>query len=437
MKVDVVYFVESVPKELDVACIVRTLAQQRFGLNIEITSYKDHTPDWLLRTRPRLLVIPTCYAADAWGLRRHIGRWPGTPYLNLTWEQLFCRANFTWKHPRDRFAQKHVQHLIWGDFYREFLTSNGVPPEHITVTGNPGYRLYTSPYSSFFPTRHELAKKHGLDPDKRWIFLPENYGWAFYTEANISGRIQDGMDPSTPALLQEYCRTTLRTVLGWCQECTRSGAVEMIIRPRPTTPLVEFKELSEKLYGGPLEPIRLIKDGTVNEWILASDVVVSSFSTSLLEASIAGKPAYMLEPIPLPDPLWSTWNDEADSLKTQDEFLAACLNPAAIPEQRLRTWAQANLLAQGDPIENLVDYIGRVCNGQATLPPPFDSAPLVARPRNGPVKGLLRASWKGVQQLLTGSPVTQDRAMSFRKEEVERRTKAWNRVLASVSTARR
>lgn len=430
MKVDVVYFVESVPKELDVACIVRTLARQRFGLNIELASYKAHVPDWLLRTHPALLVVPTCYAADAWGIRRHVGRWPTTPFLNLTWEELFCRANLTWKHPRDTFAQKHVQHHVWGDFYKDFLLSHGVPADHVLVNGNLGYRLYTEPYRRYYPTRADLARKHGLDPGKRWIFLPENYGWAFYGPENLAARVREGMDPATPPLLQEYCRSTLRTVLDWCQDLVRQADLELIIRPRPTTSLTQFEHVCRELHGVPLEGVRIIKDGTVNEWILASDVVVSSFSTSLIEAAIADKPAYMLEPLPLPDPLWAIWNDDADSLTTREAFLSACLlAPAHRPEQRLRRWADANLLANGDPIDNLVNYIADVCDRRVKLPLSPVRAPLVPRPRHAAVKALVSVALNGVHRMVTGTGQRDARSMAFDKADVDTRTKAWNRVL--------
>ena len=430
MKVDVVYLVESVAKELDVACIVRLLAKRRYGIDIEIASYKFDVAERLLRARPRLLVVPTCYAANAWGMRKHVGQWPGTPILNLTWEELFCKANLTWKHPRDVFAQKHVQHHVWGDFYKPVLTSHGVPPEHVFVNGNPGYRLYGEPYRGYFPTREQLAATHQLDPAKRWIFLPENYGFAFYSAANIATRIKEGMDPATPPLLQEYCRTTLKSALDWCQALTRIADVEMIIRPRPTTSQSEFERVCRELAGRPLDGIRFIKDGPVNQWILASDVVVSSFSTSLLEASIAGKPAYMLEPKPLPDPLWSIWNDDADSLTTQDAFLAACLDErTAARDQKLNAWAHANLLAHGDPIENLVEYIARVCDGRVTLPSPGDHPPLVVRRRDGLVKGVARRTWHQMQQLMSPARAGEKHSMAFSAVDVAQKTKDWTHVL--------
>lgn len=436
MKADVIYFVESVPKELDVACIVREMAEWKYGLRIEIASYKAHAPDCLLSAKPKVLVIPTCYAAEAWGVRKHIGHWPTAAFLNLTWEQLFCRANLTWKHPRDPFAQRHVQHHIWGEFYREFLTSNGVPDEHIFVNGNPSYQLYAAPYRDYFPNRTELAAAHGLDPAKRWVLLPENYGWAFYSEANIAGRIQDGLDASIPSVMQDYCRRSLKSAMEWCLELAREPGVEVIVRPRPTTRLSQFEEVCRDLLGRPLTGIRFIKEGTVNEWILASDVVVSSFSTSLIEATLAGKPAYMLEPIPLPDPLWSIWYDEAESLVTCEEFLEACLKPG-VPEshQRLLRWAHANLLSQGDPIENLVNYLGGVCDGSRKLPAPPAGGPLVSRPRRNAVKSLLRNSWNELQNLIASRRRPGDRhSMAFGQRDVHRKGKSWRRVLRAQLT---
>ena len=102
MSVDVIYFVESVPKELDVACIVTHMLEKDLGLRVQIASFKADPPAWLLRTKPKLVVIPTCYAADSWGLKKHVAQWPGVPFLNLCWEELWSKANSQSKHPRDQ-----------------------------------------------------------------------------------------------------------------------------------------------------------------------------------------------------------------------------------------------------------------------------------------------------------------------------------------------
>jgi surface carbohydrate biosynthesis protein len=435
MSVDVIYFVESVPKELDVACIVSQLAKARHGLNVEIASYKAHAPEWLLRTEPKLIVIPTCYAAEAWGLRKHVGRWPNAPFLNLTWEELFCKANLQWKKPSDDFARLHVAHHVWGNFYRDFLMSHGVPREHIIVNGNPGYRLYAPPYCGRFSSREELAESHQLDPAKRWVLFPENYGWAFYSEENMAARARGGMGEAIPAMLRKFCRDSLRTVLEWCSELSRAADIEVIIRPRPTTRLSHFREVSEELLGRPLEGVRLIKEGSVNSWILGSDIVVSSFSTTLIEAAIAGKPAYMVEPVPLPDPLWSVWYEHAESVTTREQFLGACRNPTPASENLLRRWALNNLLATGDPIDNLVECIAGICTGKRKVPSPPPQQVVVQRKQRGLVGAFLRDSWHDLQEAVPWKQPAGDRDTKvFGRRDVSRRMQVWQRLLNEAAS---
>lgn len=432
MSVDVIYFVESVPKELDVACIVSQRVEKEFGLRVQIASYKSQASEWLRRAKPKLLVVPTCYSADGWGLKKFVGQWPDAPYLNLTWEELFCKANQTWKHPRDEFAKRHVLHHVWGEFYKGFLTSYGVPDQHIVVNGHPGYKLYESPYREYFPTRTELAERHRLDPAKKWILLPENYGWAFYGDANMAARVRSGIDEELIDELRGFCRKSLKTVLEWCRECGRDPGVELIVRPRPTTRLSHFEEVSRELLDGPLDGIRLIKDGTVNEWILASDIVVSSFSTSLIEAAIAGKPAYMLEPYPLPDALWSIWYEEAECLRTREEFLDACLGRQSLAssEQRLKSWAHRTMLSQGDPIKNLVNIIGQICDGTLKPPAPARSEANAQRPQRSLVNGFLRDSWHSVQSLVARKDRDGDQdSRVFRPRDVAGKMREWTSVL--------
>jgi hypothetical protein len=433
MSVDVIYFVESVPKELDVACIVSRMLEKSFGLRVQIASYKADAPAWLLRTKPKLVVIPTCYAAESWGLKKHVAQWPGVPFLNLSWEELWSKANSTWKHPRDSFAKKHVLHHVWGDFYKAFLTSHGVPSEHVLVNGHPGYRLYESTYREYFPSRSELARRYELNPEKHLILFSENYGWAFYGEANMGARVKGGMDPTIPPMLREFCRDSLRIVLDWCRQCAEDDGVEMIIRPRPSTSLSQFRTASRELMGGPLGKVRLIKEGMINEWILASDVVVSSFSTSLIEAALAGKPAYMVAPVPLPDALWSFWYGEVECLTTREEFLSMCLNQrdAAAGNQRLRDWAIQTFLSRGDPITNLVATIGHICEGRLRTPAPPSPDMLPARSERGLLEGVLRDAWTRLQGLAPrrGDIGDQDFRV-FGPRDVLYRRRGWERLLS-------
>ena len=102
-------------------------------------------------------------------------------------------------------------------------------------------------------------------------------------------RVQRGFDRDTVLAYCEFARRSLETVAPWCVALARSGRGELIIRPRPATPLAEFSATLERVAGGlPDRHLHVIKDESVREWIFASQVVVSSYSTTLIEAAIAG-----------------------------------------------------------------------------------------------------------------------------------------------------
>jgi len=183
-KIDILYLYEHVDRELDVACIVKIYLEQRHGLNAEIVQHPfgQLSPDLNLDgARPRVVAMPHAYYTP------YLLDWPKATYVSLMWEQLFYKGNRLVKIPRGTFALKHVLHHAWGEFSSDYLQEVGVPKDHIFVNGNMAYALYGEPYCGYYTGRAELARRYGLDPNKRWIFFPENYNWAFYTEEKLKG----------------------------------------------------------------------------------------------------------------------------------------------------------------------------------------------------------------------------------------------------------
>src|SRR5262249_27708614 len=152
------------------------------------------------------------------------------------WEQLFYPSHVRVKSPRDRFAKSKVTHLAWTKIYADYLAAHGVPSSNIRLTGHGIYALYGQPYSSYFLNRVTLAERHGLDPRKRWVFVPENYRWAFFTDHKL--RRLAGLGGGKRAELfdiRAYSQRALRAMAIWCDALAASGAAEVIIRPRPAT----------------------------------------------------------------------------------------------------------------------------------------------------------------------------------------------------------
>jgi surface carbohydrate biosynthesis protein len=366
--IDILFFYEHVTRELDVACLVKHYAETRHGLTVEIAHQYHGVAHALAHWSPRLVVIPFCYSDSP----RHypfIYDWHHAIYFNMAWEELLYPGNREAKLPRGVFETKYVLHHAWSTQYAELIQARGVTPAHIFVNGNPAYTLYDAPYRHFFDDRATLAEKYGLDARKRWIFFPENYNWAFYQDWRFDALEREGLQRQTLDSMKIFSRDSFRSAMEWCAALATASDVEIILRPRPTTPLKEFQDAVTAVCRQLPPNLHLNKDASVREWILASDVVLSSYSTSLIEAAVADKPAYMLEPYPVPASLRADWHVHAPRLETYAAFANACLDTSR-HENRLGAWARRGMMANGDSIVNLADYLARVLRRQTTRPAP-------------------------------------------------------------------
>lgn len=387
-EIDVVYLYEKALRELDVACAVKALAQRLYGLRIEIVQQNYGYPYARKNFRPRVVALPFCYQNRSNNI--YFTSWRKAIFFNLTWEQLFYPGNRTAKTPRGDFAVKHVIHHAWSDIYADFLRQQGVPAHHIFVNGNLAYALYDEPYRSYFKQRGELASQYKLDPKRKWVFFPENYNWAFYDEGMLNQMIRDGQKPADIYEMKEFSTRSFEAVIRWCKALVDRGDIELIIRPRPATLPEDFVVKIKGIIHFIPERMHITQQESVREWILASDTVISSYSTSLIETAISGKAAYMLEPYPLPVSLRHEWYELLPHLTTEKEFLdVVLLGSEDSVSKRLEEWARSVMLSRGDPIWNLADYLARLCHGEIQ-PPPIPSRKSVTLSGGVPLPSWLR-----------------------------------------------
>lgn len=421
------WFVEHRAREFDVACAVKCLAEARHPVDVHIRNIYLHAREVLERPAPHLVVYPFFYHAEgALGTQHYVKAWPRALHLNLAWEELFYASNARTKGPSDEFARQRVLHHAWGNFYRTFLEGHGVPTNNIFVNGNPAYQLYRSPYFRIAPPREELARRHQLDPSAWWVFIPENYRWAFATDSKLKKIAASDAHLAELLEMKTHCIESLRTLMGWCNEAARRGDVEVILRPRPAINTRHMLEFLEKTVGKAEPGFRLIKDGSVREWILASDVVESSFSTSLIEAAVAGKPVFMIEPLPLPAGLHSSWYEHVDRLRTLEDFLAAARRGMTLgSSERLQSWAQTELLAHGDPIASLADLLGRLADRDQLLAPTPPPVGFLGRWRERQESRRARAEGKSAIDMNRDTHEGDE----FTEADVAQRVEAWKKVL--------
>jgi len=372
-KVDVVYFIEHAARELDVACAVKSLLARQ-DIRVEICSIVAGLDESLSRWKPNVVTIPYGTSVKDWNLEAIVSKWGNSRYLNLSFEQVLGKTQKSFKAPKDRFSRNYQVYTAWGNFFEDYLHEYDVPSKNITVIGNPALTLYTLPYRNYYgQARAELAELFGLSPERRWVFVPENYGWAFFKDNNVRDRIRRGFDPETAFRYRDFALDSLKDAAIWWREAAKLDGIELIVRPRPAIPTENFQAAVLEYAGEIPDHLHIIKHGTVRAWTLASDLVFSSYSTTLLDAALAEKPVYMLTPYPIPDFLYAEWYDFTDKVSSFDEFAAVIQADSLNANwESLQTWVRLQMMSQGDAISNLANLIRSLVQGELPVSPPLE-----------------------------------------------------------------
>jgi surface carbohydrate biosynthesis protein len=380
MEVDVLYFIEHVARELDIACVIKALLEER-GISVVVKSIAHDLENTVSQYQPEVVILPYCNGVVNRPPEKMIPYWPQAKYLSLTFEQVLGKAQLAYIQEKDAFTRKFLFYSVWGGFYQQILEETGVEASNIRVNGSPTLNLYRPPYRFYYPQgKSALAEIYNLNPYKRWVFIPGNYGWAFFPDKLVRDRIRRGFNPDHAYRYRVFSRSSLERTAAWWSNPDLDDVV-LIVRPRPATPEKDFRDMLGSFGISIPAHMHIIKDGTVREWIMASDIVMSSFSTTLIEAAVADKPIYMLTPVPLPDFIYSDWYDYVEKIESLEAFTRVCTAPVLESNwDRLGSWIDQTLLSGSDAIQNIVGTIQDLLEKSISLRPPVEIANKLASP---------------------------------------------------------
>lgn len=424
---EILIIVEHVARELDVACLIKYYLEQK-GCLVSIVSLPYYKNFQINKKNIRIVAVPFFYSIEYYN--SIISDFKDITVLNLAYEQIFQNVNENLKAPKDQYAKQSVIHHSWSKNYFNYLTKYGVFKNNIIINGNLSYSLYKKPYREYFFSRYELAEKYGLNPHKKWFFLPENYAAAFYSDFVIKDKIKNGIDPEEINLYKGFATQSLKKVIQWISRYLQSNDVEIIFRPRPAVSLDRLEQFFYDTISELPEGLKIIKEKTVREWILASDMVISSYSTTLIEAAIAEKPIAMIAPIPFPPYLYAGWYDMVPQITNYYEFsnILSNINPDSYAQ--LKNWAEVEMMSKGDPINGIANIFLQLKKNGFSFP------------RINPKKNLeinlkypVRRLLKGIRDMKNRLNNPQQEVFElyeddyFTDNEVKMRVEHWSKVL--------
>jgi hypothetical protein len=366
------------------------------------------------------VVLPWFYGEEK-GFNRYREYWPQALIINMAYEQIYQKIQEGLKVIEGPYASTKMRFSAWGQFYTDFLSSHGIPRELVTICGNPSYGLYLEPYRKYFVDRAALANRHGLDSGKRWVFFPENYRAAFMSREQLDRFERTMNQPGISDHFREFAETSLREVCRWLEDVPEG--TQVILRPRPAVGMEPFVAKVGPWLEGFKDRVFITTDATVREWILASDLTISSYSTSLIEASLADKDIAILEPVSFPDYARYDWCDLVGSARTREGARGLWSGESALGDgSALKAWAMDLAMAGGDPLANTAAWIASVHS---------ENPQGIAERADGKwgMKAGLRAAGDSLKWRLRGQRERIPMKDWFSDEDAEARTARWREIL--------
>ena len=192
--------------------------------------------------------------------------------------------------PSVQWAGKADYIFAWGQAHKQRLEELFSEPS-VVLTGNPRFDPYFDPSiaETLYPSRSELAERHGLPLEKDWVLVALDFPLVFSSESRLEELIEGGDLTKKRAKVP---RKVYRLLQRWMQRLVAEKGREgvLIMRPHPGSDLGQIKQD----FGGETESVRYIRGGGLPPWLLAADRYVTRASTSVMEAWLADMPTALI-----------------------------------------------------------------------------------------------------------------------------------------------
>jgi surface carbohydrate biosynthesis protein len=291
-EVDFMMIYEHKVRELENLCLIKYELERR-GYTVEIRHIED--AEALEAVKPlyhaKVVVTMECYqnASLEWHTKDFVSF---DKVIDLQWENIV--------YPRDEGAGvfknytgigREVVRVSWGETNkRRLLESAHMDPKNIKVVGHVGMDFLRSELRGYYLSREELFQQYNLPTDKKVLLFAS----PFYAD-NLSEEYIAGMCRKHGEEWRDYYDFMMRserTILEWMEKlCNSRDDVLVIYRPHPGHIGRHMSEVAARC-----DNFKVISERSVKQWIIASDIVYTGNSSTIVEAFFAGKMCHLLFP---------------------------------------------------------------------------------------------------------------------------------------------
>lgn len=324
-KYDFILIYEHKVRELESLCLLKSELEHR-GYSVLIKCYHDKD---IFETQNRVCVpkyhakvlgVFACY--DTYTLRICVQNCIAfDKVIDMQWEQMISRKQEQQGSYRNfKEIGKEVVHISWGDANVERLARVAdIADKKVIKCGNIANDLLREDFRGYYFSQERIKEIYGFDKNAKICVIFANFRGAEYTEEQVE--ILRKKFGNERVEIQKLGKKTQREVTQWVKKAALElPDYEFIYRPHPGENPIYVKEIIEGVPN-----IHIIGDYSSRQWIFVSDYMFSWHSTVLIEAYLAGKDCYSLEPYPYIEAEDSNVFKGMHAIKDYDTFKSVLL----------------------------------------------------------------------------------------------------------------
>ena len=315
----IVILVEHPDRELLVAeAIGRAIKEIDSAVNIKIMSILFDVEEAILAKHYDLIVFPS-----NWPIINSISAVRNrATYLSLNFEQMLSNFNKRAKRPADGFVTAGLNHFSWSREYSEYLVESGIDISRIYEIQKPIHQaLARMSDSHWLAIDNRLLNE--LTAYDRIVFVPLTCLQAFKSDVRLRREFGSGDLFERAIARRDFVRGSVEKIFLWIAKlAAERPRVAFVLRPHPSVSTSTYVELFEKLNIEKPSNVLITHNGTAIQWITKSQLLISYYSSLLLDGLEYGTPAFILQPLPFPDDISYTWFSRFKKIGLYEELRA-------------------------------------------------------------------------------------------------------------------
>lgn len=291
-EIDFLIIYEHKVRELENMCLIKYELERR-GYKVLIKHIEDE--EALEAVKPiyhaKILMTMACYqnASLEWHAKDFVSF---DKVIDMQWENIV--------YPKDEKAGvfknytgigREVVRVSWGEANRRrLLEAAHMEPRNIKLVGHVGMDFLRDELKGYYLSREELFREYGLPTDKKVLLFAS----PFYAD-NLSEEYIQEMCRRHGEDWRDYYAFMMdseRVILEWMEKlCNSRQDILVIYRPHPGHIGKHMSEVAQRCGN-----FKVISERSVKQWIIASDIIYTGNSSTIVEAFFAGKICYLLFP---------------------------------------------------------------------------------------------------------------------------------------------